>query len=113
MKLINIAYALTLAAAFACSSAAFAMNCACEVATGGACAECCGDVKIGFKHCGSNGNGGVTVPKSRPEPAELPAADAAAAPPAPQGIGDEAVTKPPGKSPVPDKTPGSTGKDKP
>lgn len=103
MKLADVAYTLTLAAAFAWSSAAFGVNCACEVATGGACAECCGDVKIGFKHCGSNG--GVTVPKSRPEPAELPAAAAAAAPPAPHAAG--------GKSPMPDETPGSTRKDRP
>lgn len=111
MKLTDVAYTLTLATAFAWSGTAFGVNCACEVATG-ACAECCGAQDAGFKHCGINGNSPLPVPKhydkAMPAPAELPAADAAAAPeaaPEPYATGD--------KSPMPDKTPGSTGKDRP
>lgn len=119
MKLINIAYALTLAAAFAWNSTAFGVNCACEVATG-ACAKCCGAQDAGFKHCGINGNGSATPPKAisqpyqydkaMPAPADLPPAAAPAAPeaaPEPYTTGDKA------KPSMPDKTPGSTGKDRP
>lgn len=125
MKLTDVAYALILAAAFAWSSAAFGVNCACEVATG-ACAECCGAQDAGFKHCGIDGDGGPrppavlsvpkSVPKSMPAPADLPPAVAPAAPeaaPEPHAAGGKAGTKPTGKSPIPGKTPGSTGKDKP
>lgn len=114
MKLTDVAYALILAVAFAWSSAAFGVNCACEVATG-ACAECCGAQDAGFKHCGIDGDGlhppaVLSVPKSMPFPAEQPAADAAAAPeaaPEPYTTGDKA------KPPMTDKTPGGAGKDKP
>lgn len=119
MKLINIAYTLTLAAAFAWSGAAFGVNCACEVAAG-ACIKCCGAQDAGFKHCGIDGNGPTPPPavlsvpyqydKAMPAPAELPPAAAPAAPeaaPEPHATGDKA------KPPMPDKTPGSTGKDKP
>lgn len=123
MKLTDVAYTLTLAAAFAWSGTAFGVNCACEVATG-ACAECCGAQDAGFKHCGIDGDGlhppaVLSVPKSMPFPAEQPAADAAAAPPAPPWNGDDAAPKPTGKPPIPDKapmtdkTPGGAGKDKP
>lgn len=117
MKLINIAYTLTLAAAFAWSSAAFGVNCACEVATG-ACAECCGAQDAGFKHCGIDGDGPLPGPKhydkAMPAPAEeQPAAASAAAAPEPHAAGGKAGTKSTGKSPIPDKTPGSTGKGKP
>jgi len=61
MKLTDVAYTLTLAAAFAWSGAAFGVNCACEVATG-ACAECCGAQDAGFKHCGIDGDGGPPPP---------------------------------------------------
>ena len=124
MKLTDVAYALTLAAAFAWSSAAFGVNCACEVATG-ACAECCGAQDAGFKHCGINGDGGPPPPpavfsvpyqydKAVPAPAEEQPAAAPAAPeaaPEPHAAGGKAKST--GKPPIPDKTPGSTGKGKP
>jgi len=124
MKLTDVAYALTLAAAFAWSGAAFGVNCACEVATG-ACAECCGAQDAGFKHCGINGDGGPPPPpavfsvpyqydKAVPAPAEEQPAAAPAAPeaaPEPHAAGGKAKST--GKSPIPDKTPGSTGKGKP
>lgn len=125
MKLTDVAYTLTLAAAFAWSSAAFGVNCACEVATG-ACAECCGAQDAGFKHCGIDGGGGprppavLSVPyqydKAMPAPAELPATAAPAAPeaaPEPHAAGGKAGTKPTSKPPIQDKTPDSTGKGKP
>lgn len=116
MKLTDVAYTLTLAAAFAWSSAAFGVNCACEVAAG-ACAECCGAQDAGFKHCGIDGDGPLSGPKhydkAMPAPADLPAADAAAAPPAPHAAGGKAGTKPTGKPPIQDKTPDSTEKGKP
>lgn len=114
MKLTHTRYAITLAAAFAWSGAAFGVNCACEVATG-ACAECCGAQDAGFKHCGIDGDGPLSGPKyydkAMPVPAELPAADAAAAAPKPHAAGGKAKST--GKSPIPDKTPDSTGKGKP
>ena len=108
MKLINIAYTLTLAAAFAWSGAAFGVNCACEVATG-ACAECCGAQDAGFKHCGIDGDGGpppppavfsvpyqydkaVPAPDALPPDALPPDAAPAAAAPKPHAAGGKAGT---------------------